>query len=95
VEFEEQLVAVKRAETLTGADWYLSHVGSSPDDLEDCLRLEVSVLDAGTRSDINARLRQKIEQTKKGISNLPAIASVVGFKEKIIAIQKVGNNDMG
>jgi len=90
VEVEESLVAVARAETLTGADWYVAPRGDQPDDLEDCLRLEVSGVDAGSPSDIAARLRQKIEQTHRGKSNLPAIASVVGFKERLILINKVG-----
>jgi len=92
VEVEEQLIAVKRAETLTGADWYVAPVGATLDDLEECFRLEVSGLDAGNRSAIKSRLLQKITQTRKGDSNLPAIASVVGFKEKHVAIQRVQEN---
>lgn len=91
VEVEEQLVAVRRAETLTGADWYVAPIGTEPDDLESCFRLEVSGVDVGGRSVIDARLRQKIDQTRRGSSNLPAIASVVGFKERAIAIQKVSD----
>lgn len=89
VEVEEQLVAVRRAETLTGADWYVAPIGTEPVDLEDCFRLEISGVDAGGPSVIDARLKQKIEQTRRGASDLPAIASVVGFKERIILIQKV------
>ena len=59
--------------------------------LESCFRLEVSGVDAGGRSVVEARLRQKIDQTRRGASNLPAIASVVGFKELTVAIQKVGD----
>ena len=91
VENEEKLVAVRRAETLTGADWYVAPIGTSPADLESCFRLEVSGVDAGGRSVVEARLRQKIEQTRRGASNLPAIASVVGFKERTVAIQKVSD----
>jgi hypothetical protein len=91
VESEEQLVAVKRAETFTGADYYVAPIGTEPDDLEHCMRLEVSGVDAGDHSAIETRLRQKVDQTRRGTSNLPAIASVVGFKEKAIAIQRVGN----
>lgn len=89
VEAEEGLVAVRRAETLTGADWYVAPVGTDPVDLEDCFRLEVSGMDAGGRSRVDARLKKKVDQTRRGASNLPAIASVVGFKELAIAIQKV------
>lgn len=35
------LVAVRRAETGTGADYYLGRPGTKPEDLETCLRLEV------------------------------------------------------
>lgn len=89
VEVEEQLVAVRRAETFTGADWYVAPVGSSVDDLEHCFRLEVSGTDAGGQGTVQARLRQKIEQAKRGSSNLPAIATVVGFKERAVAIKRV------
>lgn len=91
VEAEEGLVAVRRAETLTGADWYVAPIGTDPVDLEDCFRLEVSGIDAGGRSIVDARLKQKVDQTRRGASNLPAIASVVGFKELAIAIQKVSD----
>ncbi|CDQ12244.1 conserved protein of unknown function [Acidithiobacillus ferrivorans] len=91
VEIEEKLVAVRRAETLTGADWYVAPIGTEPSDLENCFRLEVSGVDFGGQSVVDARLRQKIEQTRRGASNLPAIASVVGFKEKAIAIQRVSD----
>lgn len=90
VEAEQQLVAVRRAETLTGADWYVAPIGAPAADLEQCFRLEVSGVDAGTRSVVEGRLRQKVEQTKRGSSNLPAIASVVGFKERAVAICMVG-----
>jgi hypothetical protein len=82
---------VRRAETLTGADWYVAPIGTDPVDLEDCFRLEVSGIDAGGRSIVDARLKQKVDQTRRGASNLPAIASVVGFKELAIAIQKVSD----
>lgn len=89
IEFEEELVAVQRAETLTGADWYVAPIGSDPDDLEKSFRLEVSGVDCGDISKIQSRLRQKVSQTLRGKSNLPAIASVVGFKFKITIIKKV------
>lgn len=89
VEVEEELVAIGRAETQTGADWYVAPRGAQPEDLESCYRLEVSGVDTGSKSDIEARLRKKIEQTRRGKSNLPAIASVVGFKEQMVLINKV------
>ena len=79
VEITRGLVAVSRAETRTGADYYLGEPGTTPDDLEASYRLEVSGTDAGNETVITARLRQKLDQASKGTSNLPAIASVVGF----------------
>jgi hypothetical protein len=93
VEVEEQLVAVKRAETLTGADWYVAPTGTEPDDLERCFRLEISGVDTGGRVIVETRLRQKVDQTRRGASNLPAIASVVGFKERAVLIQKVSDDE--
>jgi len=90
VEAEEKLVAVSRAHTQTGTDWYVAPKGKQLEDLEDCFRLEISGVDAGTKSDIETRLRRKIEQAQRGKSNLPAIASVVGFKEQTILIKKIG-----
>lgn len=89
VEETESLVVVARAETLTGADWYVAPPGTTTEDLESCYRLEVSGTDAGTLSAIETRLSQKAQQTRDGKSNLPAIASVVGFKQRVVAIRKV------
>lgn len=89
VEKAESLVVVARAETLTGADWYVAPPGTAAEDLESCYRLEVSGTDAGTLSVIETRLSQKALQTKGGKSNVPAIASVVGFKQRVVAIRKV------
>ena len=91
LEVEQDLVAIRRAEKLTGADWYIAPIGATTDDLETCFRLEVSGVDGGGRSVVEARLRQKVEQTKRGASNLPAIASVVGFKESMVIIQMVSD----
>jgi hypothetical protein len=74
------LVAVRRAETLTGADWYIAGHGTEIEDLENCIRLEVSGINAGASSDIRRRLIEKVAQAARGQSNLPAMAAVVGFK---------------
>lgn len=73
------LVAVRRAETRTGADYYLGEPGSMSEDLEASLRLEVSGTDEGNEVVITNRLRHKVGQARQGNSNLPAIALVVGF----------------
>lgn len=85
------LVAVRRAETLTGADWYVAPSGILSDDLENCLRLEVSGINAGTSADVQRRLAQKVAQAARGQSNLPAIAAVVGFKALEISISPIGD----
>ena len=84
------MVAVRRAETRTGADWYIAPNGELLEDLESCVRLEVSGINAGTSSDVNRRLQEKIAQAAKGKSNLPAIAAVVGFKVLEVAISPLG-----
>lgn len=89
IEMAQGLVAVGRAETLTGADYYIAPIGSVPDDLEECLRLEVSGTDKGDEAAIKRRLKEKIKQAADGASNLPAIASVVGFRERAVAIAEV------
>ncbi len=96
IEMTEGYVAVSRAQTLTGADYYLAPADSALDDLEACLRLEISGSDAGNQAAIRQRLKSKIKQAAKGSSNLPAIASVVGFQERTVAIATVdGNHDVG
>lgn len=88
VERELGLVALSRAETRTGADYYVG----LPDrtDLEKAYRLEVSGLDDGSASKVRQRLRDKAEQASRGASPLPAYASVVGFRERLILINSVG-----
>lgn len=81
------MVAVARAETSTGADYYLGPPGHSGEDLEGCWRLEVSGINAGTPSDVAARLREKVAQAQAGNSNLPALAGVIGFSTRLIALK--------
>lgn len=86
VELVDGLVAVRRAETKTGADYYIAPRGSAIGDLEDCLRLEVSGVDKGRESIVNKRVGEKLAQAAAGNSNLPAMAGVVGFKAKLIVL---------
>ena len=81
------LYAIRRAETLTGADYYIGP-NVEPQDLEDCLRLEVSGCDSSL-AEVNSRLKKKVVQARKGKSNLPAIAAVVGFKVKKIVMKSI------
>src|ERR1039458_716941 len=73
VELVEGLFAVRRAETGTGADYYVAPVGKGIEDFEDCLRLEVSGTDAEAQSAVERRLREKVQQTLDGSSSLPAV----------------------
>ncbi len=85
VENEWGLVALRRAETGTGADYYLIPIANAAQlqvqelDFETALRLEVSGLGNGTNTMLEARLNTKIQQAVNGNSNLPALVGVVGF----------------
>jgi hypothetical protein len=85
-EVTEGLVAVHRAETRTGADYYVAPKGKTIDDLEDCLRLEVSGVDHGPESAVAQRLKAKLKQAADGASNLPAMAGVVGFRAALVLL---------
>jgi len=76
----------------TGADYYVAPVGASPDDLEDCVRLEISGVDRGGASAVAQRLKAKLEQVAAGKSNLPAMAGVVGFQARIILLSRLENS---
>jgi hypothetical protein len=89
VELMNNMVAMRRAETLTGADYYIGNVGHSSDDIEGLQRLEVSGVDKGDETAIAQRLRQKVRQAALGKSNLPAVACVVGFRAAQIVMQFV------
>jgi hypothetical protein len=91
VELCEGLFAVRRAETGTGADYYIAPAGQGIEDLEDCLRFEISGLDRGPTSAVSKRLKAKLEQAKGGNSNLPAMAGVVGFEARLILLQRIGS----
>jgi len=86
LELTDDLVAVRRAETHTGADYYVAKKGTSAGDLEDAFRLEVSGIDEGNQTSVKTRLRQKLDQTARGRSSLPAIAAVVAFSPPQVAI---------
>ncbi len=89
VEVSEGLVAIRRADNRTGADYYIAPPGQKLEDLEGCLRLEVSGTDTGTSATIMRRLREKLEQAGRGKSNLPAMAGVVGFEACLIVLERV------
>lgn len=82
------LYTVRRAETLSGADYYVAPINQIPEDLEDCLRLEVSGTNLD-KNEVQRRLRIKVKQVKKGESNLPALAVVVGFWVKLVYMKTI------
>jgi hypothetical protein len=89
IELSENLYAIHRCETLKGADYYIAPKGHSHNDLEDALRLEVSGSACANLSELNYRLNEKVDQARRGQSNLPAIAVVVGFQHKLIKLRRV------
>jgi len=89
LEVTDGLVATHRAQTRTGADYYVAPSGAGSASLEDAYRLEVSGLDKGDETAINQRLKRKREQTRRGQCNLPAIASIVGFRALVVRIEYV------
>lgn len=86
VEELKGLVAVSRAETLSGADYYVAPVSSAVEDLETAMRLEVSGLNNGNLTDCEYRLSKKIAQTQAAPHDTPALAAVVGFKLAAILV---------
>lgn len=89
IELSHGLYAVRRAETLTGADYYVAPINKIPDDLEGCLRLEVSGTSLDDVYEVQRRLRVKVKQARDGKSNLPALAVVVGFRVNLVSMQTV------
>lgn len=81
-------VAVRRMSTRTGADYYIAPANQELEDLENCFRLEVSGTDLD-KAIVKRRLREKIDQTKRGRSNLPALVAIVGFKVQLILLHTV------
>jgi hypothetical protein len=81
--------AVRRAQTGTGADYYIGPPGSGKTDLEDCLRLEVSGVGAGDSQEVRSRLARKVQQARDGNSSLPALAGIIGFSARLLMVEDV------
>lgn len=94
VELSTGFVAVYRAETKTGADYYVAPAGEIIEDLEHCIRLEVSGVDRGDLGSVARRLTEKIEQARSGYSNLPAMAGVTGFRSRVILLSPIEDDDV-
>jgi len=91
IEAEFGFVALARAERKTGADYYVGLPGAS--DLEKAFRLEVSGTDKGDRPVIQSRLKEKLDQLRKGNSNRPGIALVVGFLKKCAMLETLSDEN--
>ena len=89
VELTQGIYAVRRAETESGADYYVAPPGMGIEDLEGCFRLEISGISKGSDRTVERLLFTKVEQTRKGKGNLPAIAGVIGFEVLRILIEYV------
>jgi len=89
VELLRDRYAVRRAETGTGADYYIGPIGSGESDLEDCFRLEVSGVGTGDYRDVRRRLFEKVLQAQRGESSLPALAGVIGFSARLLMVRDV------
>src|ERR1039457_5449868 len=84
MELTQSIYTVRRAE-----NYYVAPSGMGIEDLEGCFRLEVSGISKGSDKAVEHLLFSKMEQTKRGNSNLPAIAGVIGFEVLRILIEYV------
>ena len=89
VELFDGLVAVFRAETETGADYYIAPPDAGMDDMEENIRLEVSGVDQGSESTVRYRLREKIDQLARAGDDIPGIAGVIGFRAQLILLENL------
>lgn len=89
------LVAVSRAKSRSGADYIVESPDQSSatqDELnwENSYRLEVSGINrCQSSASLAYRLRQKVDQARRGDSDLPAIAGVVAFSLAQVKFQSI------
>jgi hypothetical protein len=88
VELLTGLVAVRRAETLSGIDYYLGRAGQLDDVFGGSMRLEISGTHLGWQ-EVESRLRRKLLQVEQGQSDGNAMAIIVGFQIKMIVIGRL------
>ena len=87
IEKMTELKVIKQSQKGTGFDYWM---GEKPSlGFQDQVRLEVSGILSGTTGQINQRLKEKMEQTKKSDNlNIPAFVVVVEFSKPIVKIKK-------
>ena len=79
------LLTVQRAESESGADYFVAPAETA-DDRTTWIRLEVSGVNHGNRAVIARRLREKLGQLRKASASQRGIAGVVGFRERVIRL---------
>ncbi|HET7229416.1 MAG TPA: hypothetical protein VFJ16_05405 [Longimicrobium sp.] len=84
------LVAISRAESLSGADYLLVPMDSDYGDFDAAVRLEISGVDSGPVRRVYERVRRKITQVARGTGRYPALVGVVGFDSRRIVLETVG-----
>ena len=84
------LLAVRRAQHGSGADYFVTPEDADLHDLEARIRLEVSGMERGELADLNRRLAQKLEQLRRGRPQGPGFAVVVGFSAKTLCVASLG-----
>jgi hypothetical protein len=89
VELTHGMVALRRAETTTGADYYVGLPQTRTQGFETMYRLEIAGRDRASDRIVYGTLLEKVEQARKGRSNLPAMAGVVGFLSRLIMLRMV------
>jgi hypothetical protein len=87
------LTVIERSRKGTGFDYWLGTQGSTTTlPFERMARLEVSGIRKGNRSQINARVKQKTEQTRPSDARgLPAYIIVIEFSRPISVISTKHN----
>lgn len=83
------LLAVRRAQRGSGADYFMIREDADLHDLEARIRLEISGVERGNLADLNRRLAQKVEQLGRGRPAGLGVAVVVGFSARTLCIARM------
>jgi len=83
------MVAVDDAEVGSGADYYIAKREASRENMEEWLLFEVAGVGRGGYKRLCRKVREKVEQVRKGRHGLPGIVCVVGFEARMILIEDV------
>jgi len=81
VEQVSKLRVIERARKGKGFDFWLGHQDDPGPLFQNRARLEVSGVRAGSESDVNARVRQKVKQIDRSRGPLPGVVVIVEFGE--------------